>query len=139
MNSKPASASVLASAGLLVGRLLLSFIFVHEGISILPRYAAAVAYMDKFGVPGMLLPAVIALELGGGLMIAAGAGTRVAALAFALFCVLTALLFHWQLADGNQLLHLQKDLAIAGGFLILSASGAGKWSLDRWIGQRKGL
>jgi putative oxidoreductase len=95
--------------------------------------------MEKFGVPGMLLPAVIALELGGGLMIAAGAGTRVAALAVALFCVLTALLFHWQLADGNQLLHLQKDLAIAGGFLILSASGAGKWSLDRWIGQRKGL
>jgi putative oxidoreductase len=90
--------------------------------------------MQKFGVPGMLLPAVIALELGGGLLIAAGLLTQVIAAAFAVFCLLTAFLFHWQFADHNQLLHLEKDLAIAGGFLVLAISGPGKWSLERYIG-----
>jgi putative oxidoreductase len=55
-----------AAAGLLAGRLLLALIFVHEGLSIIGKYSGAVAYMQKFGVPEMLLPAVIALELGAG-------------------------------------------------------------------------
>jgi putative oxidoreductase len=47
--------------------------------------------------------------------------------------VLAAVLFHWQLADGNQLLHFRKDLAIAGGFLVLAVSGPGSWSVDRYL------
>lgn len=123
----------LAAAGLLVGRLLLALIFVHEGWSIIGNYSGAATYMQKFGVPGMLLPAVIALELGGGLSIAAGAFTRLVATVFAIFCMLTAVLFHSQFADGNQLLHFQKDLAIAGGFLVLAVSGPGNWSADRYV------
>jgi len=122
----------LAAAGLLAGRLLLALIFIHEGYSIMGSYDGAVAYMQKFGVPGILLPAVIALELGGGLLIAAGAMTRIVSMAFAIFCVLTAVLFHWQFGDRNQLLHFEKDLAIAGGFLVLAVCGAGRWSLDRY-------
>jgi putative oxidoreductase len=124
----------LRDAGLLAGRLLLVFIFLHEGMSILGNYAGAAAYMQKSGVPPLLLPAVIALQLGGGALIAAGVMTRVAALSFAAFCVLTAILFHWQLADRNQVLHLQKDLAIAGGFLVLACCGPGDWSLSRYLG-----
>jgi putative oxidoreductase len=123
----------LQDAGLLAGRLLLVFIFLHEGMSILGNYAGAAAYMQKSGVPALLLPAVIALQLGGGALIAAGVMTRVAALSFATFCVLTAILFHWQFADHNQLLHLQKDLAIAGGFLVLACCGPGDWSLGRYL------
>lgn len=126
-----ASESALQDAGLLAGRCLLVFIFLHEGWSILGNYAAAAAYMQKSGVPPLLLPAVIALQLGGGLLIAAGIGTRWVALLFAAFCVLTAVLFHWQLADRNQVLHLQKDLAIAGGFLVLACCGPGNWSIGR--------
>jgi putative oxidoreductase len=121
----------LAAAGLLAGRLLLALLFVHEGWSLIGSYSDAAAYMQRFGVPAMLLPAVILLELGGGLLIAAGTFTRTAASAFALFCLLTALLFHSQLADRNQLMHFQKDLAIAGGFLVLVFSGPGNWSVDR--------
>jgi putative oxidoreductase len=121
----------MTDAGLLAGRLLLVFIFLHEGWSILGNYAGAAAYMQKSGVPSLLLPAVIALQLGGGVLIAAGIFTRYAALLFAAFCVLTAILFHWQFADRNQLLHLQKDLAIAGGFLVLACCGPGSWSLGR--------
>lgn len=134
MQTTRATETALGSAALLTGRLLLALMFVHEGWSVIGSYSGAVAYMQKFSVPGMLLPPVIALELGGGLLIAAGALTRAVALAFAVFCLLTAVLFHWQFADRNQLLHFEKDLAIAGGFLVLAIRGPGKWSVERCIG-----
>ena len=124
---------MLASIGLFAGRLLLALVFVHEGWSVIGNYSGAAAYMQKFGVPGILLPAVIALELGGGLLIVAGVLTRIFAAALAVFCLLTAVLFHWQFADRNQLLHFEKDLAIAGGFLVLAIRGPGKWSVERYI------
>jgi putative oxidoreductase len=128
-----ATEGALASVGLLVGRLLLAWIFVHEGWSVIHNYSGAIAFMQKFGVPSVLLPAVVALELGGGLSIAAGLLTRPIAAAFALFCLLTAVLFHWQFADHNQLLHFEKDLAIMGGFLVLAISGPGKWTVECYI------
>ena len=132
-----ASESTLTDAGLLAGRLLLVFIFMHESIGLVGNYAAATVYMQKSGVPSLLLPAVIVLQLGGGLLIATGTMTRLSALAFAAFCVLTAILFHWQFADRNQLLHFQKDLAIAGGFIVLACCGPGNWSLDRYLARVK--
>jgi putative oxidoreductase len=117
--------------GQLLGRLLLVAIFVHEGATLIGGYTSAAAYMQGFGVPGVLLPAVIALQLGGGLLIAVGAMTRLAALALAVFCILTAVLFHWNFAVRGELLHFEKDLAIAGGFLLLAACGPGRWSWDQ--------
>ena len=131
--SAPRAIDAMTDAGLLAGRYLLVFIFLHEGVGLLGNYAAAAAYMQKSGVPSLMLPAVIALQLGGGLLIVAGVMTRLSALAFAAFCVLTAILFHWQFADRNQLLHFQKDLAIAGGFLVLACCGPGGWSLGRYL------
>ena len=121
----------LGAAGLALGRLLLAALFILEGWSKIRGYEAAAGYMDRYGVTSMLLPAVIALELGGGLMIAAGWYTRVAAAALAVFCVAAAVLFHNQLGDRGQLLHFEKDLAIAGGLLVLAVAGAGRWSVDR--------
>jgi putative oxidoreductase len=123
----------LRDAGLLAGRCLLVLIFLHEGVSLVGNYAGAAAYMQKSGVPSLFLPAVIALQLGGGLLIATGVLTRVAALLFAVFCISTAILFHWQFASHNELLHFQKDFAIAGGFLVLACSGPGNWALDRYV------
>ena len=120
----------LSAAGLTAGRLLLASIFVLEGWSKLKGYDAAQSYMNRFGVPGTLLPAVIALEIGGGLMIAAGWHTRIAAVSLAAFCVLAAVLFHFNFGDRNQLLHFEKDLAIAGGLLVLAIAGPGRWSAD---------
>src|SRR5262249_6962846 len=108
-------------------------IFLHEGFGIIGNYAGAAAYMQKSGVPSLLLPAVIALQIGGGVLIATGTMTRLAALLFAGFCVLTAVLFHWQFADHNQLLHFQKDLAMSGGFIVLACCGPGNWSLGRYL------
>ena len=122
--------STLAGAASLAGRLLLALIFLIEGWVKLSGYAGAVAYMQKFGLPGFLLPGALAVELVGGLMIAIGWQTRLAALVLAGFCIVTALIFHTRLGETNELLHFLKDLAIAGGFLVLAANGAGALSLD---------
>ncbi len=117
-------------AAALLGRLLLAALFLHEAWSKLTGYAGAVAYMQAFGVPGQLLPFAIAVELACGLLILLGYHTRLAALLLAGFCVAAAVLFHTKFADRNQLLHFEKDLAIAGGLLVLFARGGGAWALD---------
>jgi len=120
----------LEPAAALLGRFLLSALFLHEAWSKVSGYAMTLAYMQAFGVPGQLLPLAIAFELGCALLILFGYHTRIAALLLAGFCVTTAVLFHTRFADRNQLLHFEKDLAIAGGFLIVFAQGSGAWSLD---------
>jgi putative oxidoreductase len=120
----------LEATGLAVGRVLLAALFILEGWSKVRGYQAAAEYMDRYGVPGVLLPAVIALELGAGVMLVVGWRTRLAAIALAGFCIAAAGLFHSQLLDRNHLLHFEKDLAIAGGLLVLAIAGAGRWSVD---------
>jgi putative oxidoreductase len=127
----------IGEAAALVGRLLISALFLHEAYATLTAYSAAVAYSEAFGVPGVLLPLAIAVELAGGLMILIGFYARAAALALAGFCVATALLFHVKLGVRNELLHFEKDLAIAGGLLILFAHGAGRWALDAILPSKK--
>src|SRR5262249_38671590 len=129
----------MEAAAALVGRLLLASIFLHEAWSKLIAYPSAVAYMQAFGVPGELLPLAIAVELGGGLMILFGLYTRAAAVALAGFCIATAVVFHAKLGNRNELLHFEKDVAIAGGFLVLAARGAGAWALDQFRARRTAL
>src|SRR5260370_17524875 len=86
--------------------------------------------MPAFGVPGQVLPLAIAVEWGGGVMILCGYHTRGAGVLLAGFCLVTAVLFHTKFGDRNQLLHFEKDLAIAGGLLVLFAHGGGAWALD---------
>lgn len=126
----------LEAAGAWLGRLLLAAIFLHEAWAKLTAYDAAVGYMQAFGLPGWLLPFAIAVELVGGILVIAGLYTGVAALALALFCVATAVLFHNKFGNRNELLHFEKDLAIAGGFLVLAARGGGAWALDALRGRR---
>jgi putative oxidoreductase len=126
----------LEAAGAWLGRLLLAAIFLHEAWAKLTAYDAAVGYMQVFGLPGWLLPFAIAVELVGGILVIAGLYTRVAALVLALFCVATAVLFHNKFGNRNELLHFEKDLAIAGGFLVLAARGGGAWAIDALRGRR---
>jgi putative oxidoreductase len=112
------------------GRVLVAAIFLISGFGKLGAYAATQSYMASQGVPGALLPLVIALELGGGVLVVAGLWTRAAALALAAFTILAALLFHANFADPMQQIMFLKNLAIAGGFLLLAARGAGGWSVD---------
>ena len=112
------------------GRILLALIFVTAGWQKIGGYAGTQAYMESVGVPGLLLPAVILLELGGGLAIIAGFMTRWVAAALALFCLASAALFHYNPAEQMQMILFMKNLAMAGGFALLLVHGAGPWSLD---------
>ena len=122
--------ATVREAAALAGRLLLCALFLHEAWAKLTGYSAAVAYAQAFGVPGVLMPLAIAVEAGCGLLILLGYHARAAALLLAGFCVATALLFHTKLGNRNELLHFEKDLAIAGGLLVLFAHGAGRFALD---------
>lgn len=114
-----------------IGRALLSLIFIWAGFGKIAGYAGTQGYMAKFGVPGELLPLVIVTELAGGLALLAGWQTRWAAIALAGFCVVSAVIFHNDLGTKIQLILFLKNLGLAGGLLVLAASGPGAWSLDR--------
>jgi len=114
----------------LLGRILISLIFLLSGLHKIGGYEATQGYMAAMGVPGALLPLVIALEVGGALAIILGYHTRLFAFLLAGFSVVSALLFHRALGDQVQFIMFMKNLAMAGGFLFLVARGAGDWSLD---------
>jgi len=131
--------AALPASGELAGRVLLALLFIAEAFIKLSAYDGAVRYAEAYGVPGWTLPLAIVLELGGGLLIAIGWQTRLLALAFAGFCLSTALIFHTKFSDGNQLVHFLKDVALIGAFLTIAARGTGAWSVDAWLAKRRAI
>ena len=114
----------------LIGRILLSIIFIQSGWSKIFGYAGTVEHMNAAGVPGALLPLVILVELGGGLLVLIGLWTRYAAIALAGFCVLAAWFFHYHPGDMGQMISFMKNITIAGGFLVLAGAGPGAFAVD---------
>lgn len=114
----------------LVGRLLLALLFLLSGLGKITGYDATAGYMQAMGVPALLLPLVIALEVLGGLALILGWQTRLVAVLLAGFSLVSAALFHHDLADQIQRVMFLKNLAIAGGLLIVAVHGAGAWSID---------
>ena len=114
----------------LAGRVLLAIMFVAAGYGKIGGYAATQGYMESMGVPGMLLPVVIALELGGGLAIIVGWQTRFIAILLAGFTLMAGVIFHLNFADQMQSILFMKNLSVAGGFLLLAAYGPGALALD---------
>jgi putative oxidoreductase len=112
----------------LLARAMLAYFFVIEGAEKITSYAAVVQYTQANGVDGRLLPLVILTELGGGLTVLFGLKTRWAAIALFGFCLLTALFFHM---GADHTIQVQKNVAMAGGFLTLAICGPGR-SLDAW-------
>jgi putative oxidoreductase len=129
--------SALENVILLASRLLLAWIFIHEGVFLATNFAAASASMAKLGVPAPALVATIALQLASGIAIAVGWHARLGAAALGLFCLATAILFHTNFANRNELLHFEKDLAIAGGMFALMLCGAGEYSVQAFARQRE--
>ena len=118
------------------GRALIAAIFLIAGLNKIGGYAGTQGYMEAMGVPGALLPLVIALEVVGAVAIIVGWRTRLFAFLLAGFSVVSAVIFHRVLGDQTQFILFMKNFAIAGGFLFLVARGPGAWSLDA---RRKGL
>jgi putative oxidoreductase len=124
--------------GLLLGRLMLAYIFVLSGYGKIVGFAGTAGSMANYGMPmvEVLLVATIAIELVGGLMLVVGWKARWAALAIFLFIIPATLIFHafWAVPQEQvmmQTIQFQKNLAIMGGMLFVFFCGPGRLSLDR--------
>ena len=127
-----------ANPAMFLGRIFLALLFVVSGIGKITGYAGTAAVMASKGLPvvDILLPLTIAVELGGGLLLALGWKARWAAAALFLFLIPTTLIFHqfWGIDPKlvqMQKIHFLKNVAIMGGMLLVLATGAGAWSVDR--------
>jgi len=112
------------------GRFFLAIIFLMSGLSKIGQYGGTQGYMEAMGVTGGLLPLVIAIEVLAALAIILGWKTKYAAIALAGFSVLTAVFFHADFSNQAEMNNFMKNLAIAGGFLMLFAQGPGSYALD---------
>ena len=116
-----------------LGRVLLSTLFLVEGIGKISMQGDVIMYMEDYGVPGILFTPATILEIVFPLLLIVGYKTRWVAGVMALFTFTVAIIFHTNFSEGIQMIFFLKDLAIAGGFMIIVAYGPGKISLDHYF------
>ena len=114
----------------LIGRILISALFLLNGIFKISNYEGTIGWMESFGIPGMFIVPAIILEIAGPVLIVIGYKTKFAAGLLSLFCITTAFIFHNDFTDQMQFTSFLKNIALAGGFLILFVNGARGISLD---------
>ena len=120
----------MANIADLLGRILISALSLLNGIFKISNYDGTIGWMESFGMPGILLIPAIILEIAGPVLIIIGYKTKLAAGLLSLFCIATAFIFHNDFANQMQLTSFLKNIALAGGFLILFINGAKSISLD---------
>ena len=113
-----------------LGRMFLSALFLIEGINKIFYYEETIQYMESFSVPGYLAIPAIILEILFPLLLIIGYQTKIAALVMMIFTIVVAIIFHTNFDDQMQFITFFKDIAIAGGFIIIFVNGAGKFSVD---------
>ena len=116
-----------------LGRVLLSTLFLVEGIGKISMQEDVIMYMEDYGVPEILFVPATILEILFPLLLIVGYKTKWAALVMALFTFTVAIIFHTDFSEGMQMIFFLKDMAIAGGFMIIIAYGPGKISLDHYF------
>ena len=114
----------------LIGRILISALFLLNGIFKINNYDGTIGWMESFGMPGILLIPAIILEIVGPVLIIIGYKAKLAAGLLSLFCITTAVIFHNDFTNQMQFTSFLKNIALAGGFLILFVNGAKDFSLD---------
>ena len=114
----------------ILGRLLLSAIFLINGIGKIFNYEGTIQYMENFDVPGYLIIPAITVEILFPILLIIGYYTKFSALVLSSFTLALAIIFHTDFSNQMQLMSFLKNIAIAGGFLIIFVYGPGKYSLD---------
>ena len=114
----------------LLARILISALFLINGIFKITNYDGALDWMEGYGMPGVLLIPAIILEILGPILIIIGYQTKITAAFLSLFCLATAVIFHNDFSNQMQLTSFLKNIALAGGFLFLVINGSKKFSLD---------
>ena len=116
-----------------IGRLLLAALFLIEGFGKISMQEDVIMYMEDYGVPGILFVPATVLEILFPLLLIVGYKTKWAASVMALFTFTVAIIFHTDFSEGMQMIFFLKDLAIAGGFMIILVYGPGNISLDHYF------
>ena len=120
-----------------VGRVLLSILFLVEGLGKISIKDDVIMYMEEFSVPGILFMPATILEILFPIFLIVGYKTKWAAAVMALFTFTVAIIFHTDFTEGMQMMFFLKDMAIAGGFMIVVAHGPGKISLDHYFNSKQ--
>ena len=118
------------------GRIFLSAVFLIAGVNKIFNYEGTTAYMESFGVPGLLYIPAIILEILFPLLIVIGYQTKISALIMAIFSVSLAIIFHTDFSNQMQVMSFLKNFAIAGGFIIIFVNGPSRWSIDYMLKSR---
>jgi len=117
----------------LLARIFLSALFLIEGVGKIFSKEQVVMYMEDYSVPGILFVPAVVLEIILPLLLIVGYKTKLAALVMSLFTLTVAIIFHTDFNNEMQLVFFLKDLAIAGGFLVVFVYGSNKFSLDHFL------
>ena len=115
----------------LVGRIFISALFLISAFNKIFNLDGSIGWMEGFGVPGFLIFPAIAVENILPVLVIVGYQARIAAGVLAVFCLMTAFLFHFDFANQSQLVSFLKNIGLAGGFLFIVANGTKDWAVDR--------
>jgi len=115
----------------LIGRILISALFLISAFNKVFNLDGSMGWMESFGVPGFFIFPAIAIEIILPILVIVGYQAKIAASILAIFCLLTAFLFHFDFSDQSQLVSFLKNIGLAGGFLFIVANGTKDWSVDK--------
>ena len=115
----------------LIGRVLISSLFLVSAYSKIFSIDGSMDWMEGFGVPGFLIYPAIILEIILPIFVIVGFRARVSAGLLAIFCLATAFIFHLDFSNQMQLVSFLKNIGLAGGFLFIVVNGTRDWSVDR--------
>ena len=115
----------------LVGRIFISLVFLLSGFNKIGNYEGTIGWMETFSMPGIFLIPAIILEVGAPILIIIGYKVKISAALLSLFCIATAVIFHYDFSNQMQFISFMKNIALAGGFLFLVVNGAKDFSLDK--------
>ena len=115
----------------LIGRIFISALFLISAYNKIFNLDGSISWMEGFGVPGFLLYPAIALEIILPVFVIIGYNARLASGLLAIFCIVTAFLFHFDFSNQGQTISFLKNIGLAGGFLFIVVNGTKEWSVDK--------
>ena len=114
----------------LIGRIFISSLFLISAYNKIFNLEGSMGWMEGFGIPGFLIFPAIAVEIILPVLVIVGYQARIAAGILAIFCLMTAFLFHFDFSDQSQLVSFLKNFGLAGGFLFIAVNGTKEWSVE---------
>ena len=115
----------------LLGRIFISALFLISAFNKVFNLEGSMSWMEGFGVPGFFIYPAIVIEIILPVLVIVGYKARLAAGVLAIFCLMTAFLFHFDFSNQTQLVSFLKNIGLAGGFLFIVANGTKDWAVDR--------